>query len=868
MNALQLHYTSCRRGQAAGAGFQTRALTPGIAPDELREIERRGLYRPPRDARQEPTVEQIEAEFPRSLRFYTLESGRRALTRTGYVGQDYSGRWGNYFAHTLVFEDDVPGIWPVDYYEWEGWVDRLAPADDTEAEPAPLPPVDLAEIAPGESFTLEDLQDFLREEPGRLGVLEQMTRAVLLHAESGRPVVVHDTPLNGLYWIACVQKLFPPRHALYLSFSTYQYDARGVAVLNATTGETDFTFSETERRYQFQVFDLATGVHSEVPPADDDYPTLAVRWLAEDPALLDEFIEFTGLFTHDRPDHDLAHAARLFHLSRGGAGELTGPQLSGMLDFVQRYTLPGDRGRVVAMVQQAASRARGEQWSPEDHARLIGFLAGEAMSGGEPTHRMLALAAWRSLLERHVLVGGPGTSAAAQTWTQVHAAFACAPEELEDAVLDPVFWERIPSRLHGLPPEVPGLLLYIAGTAVASHDEHSLERIRYVAALLLEALLLAAPDGRRATQIALEALRAARLGPETLADACRMLAATATEAADSRGRAAPAAIGAGLGEVLATLPPDAAAQVRAALDDASGWRILYGEWTGILDRSTDPAANFDRYRVQVLDRHPDYSRNFRGVVMASLLERMPGGQGAALALEWASSGELAAIPAERRGRVVGRAAEAVPLERPSPGALQLARKISAAAAHSGVALRPDRPLLLEALAAAEGRRRELEELRLDDVAVALERIDAEAYDQFLKGYLLPALDRARNRGEHRKVLCAVYRAEHHGIFGEQYRTYFRASRKGRPADPFRVAVKFWLTFADDGAAAELAPLASLGEQECIRALAEMEPEAVGWLKRELKPSGDVLKRWQQWETAVEDRRRGPLARLGRIFFRR
>ena len=81
MKALQLHYTSCRRGQSGNAGFQTRSLTPGISADEQREIERRGIYRPPRDAAPEPSAEEIGSTFPRALRCYRLESGRQALTR-------------------------------------------------------------------------------------------------------------------------------------------------------------------------------------------------------------------------------------------------------------------------------------------------------------------------------------------------------------------------------------------------------------------------------------------------------------------------------------------------------------------------------------------------------------------------------------------------------------------------------------------------------------------------------------------------------------------------------------------------------------------------------------------------------------------
>ena len=97
MKALQVFYTSCRRGSAPGPGFQIRAFTLGIQAEELREIERRGVYRPPRGAALMPSDEEIARDFPRALRYYPLNSGRWALTLASYTGRDYSGRWGNFF---------------------------------------------------------------------------------------------------------------------------------------------------------------------------------------------------------------------------------------------------------------------------------------------------------------------------------------------------------------------------------------------------------------------------------------------------------------------------------------------------------------------------------------------------------------------------------------------------------------------------------------------------------------------------------------------------------------------------------------------------------------------------------------------------
>src|SRR5579864_3093140 len=141
MKALQLCYTSCRRGMSGNAGFQTWCQSLGIQPDERRELERRCLYRPPRDAHPEPDRDEVEHRFPIALRYFPLDGGRAALIRSCYLGRDYSGRWGNFFAHALLLRQEprAPACWPIDYYEWAGWRDRLTPEEESASPPPALP---------------------------------------------------------------------------------------------------------------------------------------------------------------------------------------------------------------------------------------------------------------------------------------------------------------------------------------------------------------------------------------------------------------------------------------------------------------------------------------------------------------------------------------------------------------------------------------------------------------------------------------------------------------------------------------------------------------------------------------------------------
>jgi hypothetical protein len=113
MKVYQLIYTSCKKGLSSGAGFQTYSMSEGITGEERRELERYGLYVPPTNLPSQPGKEEIDNLFPVALRFFRLESGRFGVSQSRYIGQDYSGRYGNYFCHALVLENGYFPVYPI-----------------------------------------------------------------------------------------------------------------------------------------------------------------------------------------------------------------------------------------------------------------------------------------------------------------------------------------------------------------------------------------------------------------------------------------------------------------------------------------------------------------------------------------------------------------------------------------------------------------------------------------------------------------------------------------------------------------------------------------------------------------------------------
>jgi hypothetical protein len=866
MKAMQLHYTSCRRGQSGSAGFQVRALSAGILPDEQREIERRGVYRAPRSCRPDPGADEIARDFPLALRSYELASGRLALTRACYVGRDYSGRWGNFFAHTLVVaRDPAPTFWPIDFFAWEGWKQRVPPEEDTEDAPAPLPLVDVAAAAG--PFGFEDLAAFLRAAPERTALLARMGRALLAGRAASRALVVRDTPRNGLYWIACLQKLFSPVHAAALSTSTYQDDPRACAAINATTVATDFTFEETERGFRFFEFDLTTGVHSEVAEAADDYPAVAARWMAEEPALLPAFYAFLDLFDHRELDPALISAARLFELSRGETPPLGGASLAAMIGFASRHARPAGRTALIEVLGGAV-RSAGGLAAPEDYAVLIRFLVDGARTTGRAEHRALAFAAWTSLVRDHLIARGAGLGQAEAVWSVLRGEMDTYGDELAAAVLAEPMWRAAASRPPGLPSAVLVFLLRLAWTCLDLARRLPPWEQPEVAAVVA-ALGSRCDEGGRVWHAVLAEVPAA---PEALVCISRRLRDAAVAAGRDAGLAGRE-VGRALGERLQRVQPAAAAAaVRRGLADAGEWDLLFGEWLHLVDSAADREGAFNGYRRAVLGPLAGYEAACFDRIAAALLDRLPADRQSAQSLVWLRGGEVDRLAPKLAAQCVRHANRSVDLD-PAADGDGAARLVAAAADRLGVELRPDRPLLRRVWKAALAPRSSFDALCLSGVAPACGELPQAEQIAFVQAFLVPALELAGSMCDHRKVLLAVVGSRRPDLVCQRYLAFFAVKRKAAWPESLHAALRFWLAAdragagGDDGALAALAATAGRG---LAGALVRLKPEEAAGVERRLRKAGlDACaeRRWEDLRAAVDKRRRSPWRLLASLLRR-
>ena len=401
-SALQFYYTSCRIGLSGYAGFQIRAESLGLSLEEHRELEGKSLYQPPRNLPHEPDKLTIQDLFPIMFRVEKLTTNRIALIHSAYIGQDYSGRWGNYFAHCLILDNLIDGFWPIDAYSWPGWQEEIS---DTESVviPKPLPLVSFYDLVINSIFSLSELSKFLCNDKVRCEIFPKILTAVFLSKIDSRKIIIRENQKkNTVFWIACIQKAFPFLCQYNLSCSTYQFDPRNASDINATIGETDFLFDEGERKYQFYIFDFVTGQHSEVSNGNIEYADLLSDWMITDPIQIENFHKYASLFSYQGINEELLHLINLFRLTNDKEFQVTITQLLPIISFVKSYALVNSIDTILKSLGEI-TRFLDSSSPQEDWKIIIDFLLWVACSTKEIEHFKYLCQVWLISFDHFVI---------------------------------------------------------------------------------------------------------------------------------------------------------------------------------------------------------------------------------------------------------------------------------------------------------------------------------------------------------------------------------------------------------------------------------------------------------------------------------
>jgi len=250
---LQLHYTSCKRGLSGYSGFQFCAITQGVSRVMMREVERYTIYEP-------PTTELASGRpTPANLIYtYVEDMDATIIARVEFTGLDFSDRFGNYFAHTLISTtpaEDLQSVLPVELWDASFWQSGQGSGSD-------LPP--LASPPPTGPITRISVAAFVQSgcTPDQLATLVTLADQAM---NAGRQLlVIGDNTGQISMWIAAAAYLLKPSSAKRLTFSTYEYDPLRCRthIVGTVPGTRPL---RPDRTAGFHIFDLVNGELPAIP---------------------------------------------------------------------------------------------------------------------------------------------------------------------------------------------------------------------------------------------------------------------------------------------------------------------------------------------------------------------------------------------------------------------------------------------------------------------------------------------------------------------------------------------------------------------------------------------------------------------------
>ena len=782
MKAKQLYYTSCRIGLSGQSGFQIRSMTPGILPEDQEEIIRLGNYKHPRNASREIDAENL-GQSPRAFRLYRLASGQYALSLSCHAGRDDGGRWGNYFAHTLVFPERLHG-WPIDFFEWRSWRHRLTP-DESRQKPEPLPEIDLTGCSPAPSFSLDELRDFLQEQEDRPKLLEWMLRAVFLGQQNSRYLVIRDEPLNAPFWIACIQKAFPSAHAWSLTYSTYQYDGLRIAQVNATTGQTGFKFDFEEKERRFYIFDFDQDQHAKAHGEHGDYPSLVSEWLTNQTERMQRFHRFAEGFKHQSIDDGLLSLARLFLCAERAETDFSSEDFRAMIDFAEQYVNDRDRRLLFDVFQKEAP---GGGMDPKAQEQLLRFLARSALKTNRSQDRRMVFEKWLRLFSTQIKVETE-IDAIRSGIKHVETCF-----HQHDRALAVLFLDHVSTDAPMLLPDVLVFLLDRTLQYTRHIDPYPLIKSPHVARILHALIHRKELPGKKLLSFILDGL--ANRTADQIAVVCVLLARE-RQATTAPGHIyqEQVVVGRQLAFWLEKCQPPFPNHVRKHLEKFEAWDILLGAECIALKTATSSTESFMAYWKDLKKTLPDFHRSRADALFSRVRNKIFIEDTRADEMIWIRNGlieDLSEVGAESLLKTANRSLALGTATEPDE---ETCRLVTKTARKLGIDLSPDWPFLRGVLRWAVDIQSEPQLEDLDQLPGALAGIETEDYQNFLSDFLDPALEKSENVFEHQRMIEAVQKKGQEHVFGLNYLEWLEKRRK-KALWPLCMgaSLRYWLTY--------------------------------------------------------------------------
>lgn len=353
MEALQYIYTSWKNGDSTEKGYMIYSRSEGISEAECNAIKDAMQYLAPKELTLTPTPQEIADIFPYAFAYFILPTGRGCVAQSTYLGKDYSGRYGNYIIHALIFDiNDLP-CRPAEFFA-EPYI-KTAMTDEELNAPSPVPPLPPLHISEYASvINDEQLNEFLFEKEDEFAQLISM---ILASQDAGIPFYLNDSRENLVLWSAAVQRILPPRLAKKFMFNTYIGDHESMRsqrareeglnfhLIGVRPDANYFNYATECKSNRQNVMDFIGGYMTQgiVPNSYSQAMAASITFDCEE---VDSFGEFVDSTSFNEINGHLQDAYLYYHLLRNDEFDFTEENLKAILSFGSTYCSESDNSDV------------------------------------------------------------------------------------------------------------------------------------------------------------------------------------------------------------------------------------------------------------------------------------------------------------------------------------------------------------------------------------------------------------------------------------------------------------------------------------------------------------------------------------------
>lgn len=382
MEALQYIYTSWKNGSSAEKGYMIYSRSEGITEKECQAIKDAMQYLAPKQLNPAPTPREIADVFPYSFSYFILPTGRGCVAESTYLGKDYSGRFGNYIIHALIFDIKELPCRPAEFFG-EPYIKTAMTQEELDA-PSPVPPLPVLHISDYASVINDDqLNEFLFDKEDELAQLISM---ILAAKDAGVPFYLNDSRENLVLWSAAVSRILPFRMAVKFTFNTYIGDHESMKSQRAR--EEGLSFHLIGVRPDANYFDYAAesksnrqivmdliGHHMTPGIAVTSYAQAMAASSAFDYEEVDSFGEFIEGTTFNEINGHLQDAYLYYRLLKDDELNITEDDIRAVLSFGTRYCSEADNSDVGSKL---LIKCQESGWlpGPKTFASLWKFVCG------------------------------------------------------------------------------------------------------------------------------------------------------------------------------------------------------------------------------------------------------------------------------------------------------------------------------------------------------------------------------------------------------------------------------------------------------------------------------------------------------------